>query len=77
MKEVFITTIDNPYNYFTQFKEWFDYDTLMGYNTLQYVARIARLANDLSDEEEMKEIENAIDSIIEWNGKMYKKVYKE
>lgn len=77
MKEVFITTIDNPFNYFTQFKEWLDYDTLMGYNTPQYLARVVKLANDLSDEEEQNEIENAIDSIIEWNGKFYKKVYSD
>lgn len=74
--EVFITTIDNPYNYFTQFKEWLDYDRLMGYFTLEYLGRIAKLADDLSDEEEQIEIESAIDKIIEWNGKFYKKVYK-
>lgn len=74
-KEVFITTRDNPYNYFTQFQEWLNYDRLMGYYTLEYLARIAKLAPDLSDEEEQNEIESAIDSIIEWNGKMYKKVY--
>ncbi len=74
--EVFITTIDNPYNYFTQFKEWLDYDRLMGYFTLEYLARITKLADDLSDEEEQLEIESAIDKIIEWNGKFYKKVYK-
>lgn len=74
--EVFITTIDNPYDYFTQFKEWLDYDRLMGYFTLEYLGRIAKLADDLSDEEEQIEIESAIDKIIEWNGKFYKKVYK-
>ena len=76
MKEVFITTFDNPYNYFTQFKEWLDYDRLMGYYTLEYLGRIVRLASDLSDEQEQREIESAIDSMIEWNGKFYKKVYK-
>lgn len=77
MKEVFITTKDNPFNYFTQFKEWLDYDTLMGYGTPQYLARIAKLSGDLSDEEEQNEIESAIDSIIEWNGEFYQKVYKD
>lgn len=76
-KEVFITTFDNPFDYFTQFKQWLDYDRLKGYYTLEYVARIAKLANDLSDEQEQEEIENAIDAIIEWNGPMYKKIYSE
>lgn len=77
MREVFLTTKDNPFDYFKQFKEWLDYDTLMGYGTPQYLARIAKLSNDLSDEEEQEEIENAIDSIIEWNGEFYQKVYKD
>jgi len=74
-KEVFITTFDNPYNYFTQFKQWLDYDRLMGYYTLEYLGRVVRLAPDLSDEQEQREIESAIDSIILWNGDMYKKIY--
>lgn len=74
-KQVFITTNDNPYDYFTQFKQWLDYDRQMGYFTLEYLARIVRLAPDLSEEEEQIEIESAIDSIIEWNGDVYKKIF--
>ena len=74
-REVFITTSDNPYNYFTQFKQWLDYDRTMGYYTLEYLGRIVKLAPDLSDEDEQLEIEDAINKIIEWNGSMYKKVY--
>jgi hypothetical protein len=74
-KEVFITTIDNPYDYFTQFDEWLNFDRLKGYYTLEYLARLVHTAPDLSDEEERNEIERAIDSIIEWNGKLYKKIY--
>lgn len=74
-KEVFITTIDNPYDYFTQFDEWLNFDRLKGYYTLEYLARLVHTAPDLSDEEERNEIERAIDSIIEWNGKLYKKIH--
>jgi hypothetical protein len=74
-KEVFITTIDNPYDYFKQFDEWLNFDRLKGYYTLEYLARLVHTAPDLSDEEERNEIERAIDSIIEWNGKLYKKIY--
>lgn len=75
INDIFITTFDNPYDYFTQFDEWYEYDHLKGYNTLEYLGRLVRLAPDLSDEEAKLEIENVIDSIIEWNGSMYKKVY--
>lgn len=75
-KDFFITTVDNPYNYFTQFDEWLAYDRLMGYFTLEYIARIARTSPYSSEEDEKLEIDRAIDSIIEWNGGLYKKVYK-
>lgn len=74
-RQVFITTADNPYDYFTQFDEWLAYDRVNGYFTLEYLARIVKDAPDLSDEQENEEIELAIDKIIEWNGEMYKKIY--
>lgn len=74
-KEVFITTVDNPYDYFKQFDEWLNYDRLKGYFTLEYLGRLVHTAPDLSEEDEKLEIERAIDKIIEWNGSMYKKVY--
>lgn len=76
-KDIFITTYDNPFDYFKQFDEWLNYDHLMGYNTLEYLGRIVKSAPDLSEEEDFLETERAIDSIIEWNGPFYKKVYKE
>lgn len=75
-KQVFLTTSDNPYDYFTQFDEWLAFDRLNGYFTLEYLARIVKDAPDLSDEQENEEIESAIDKIIEWNGDIYKKIYK-
>ena len=75
--EVFITTFDNPFDYFTQFKEWYDYDRQMGYYTLEYLGRIAKTSSDLSDEDNEEELESAIDSILEWNGSMYKKIYRQ
>jgi len=75
-KEFFITTTDNPYDYFKQFDEWLAFDRQMGHYTLEYLARIVRDAPDLSEEQENEEIEDAINKIIEWNGPMYKKVYR-
>ena len=77
MKETFLTTVDNPYDPFTQFEEWNAFDTQKGYNTLSYLARITVTSNDLSDEDESQAIEEAIDEIVELNilG-IYKKIYK-
>ncbi len=74
-RQVFLTTSDNPYDYFKQFDEWLAFDRLNGYFTLEYLARIVKDAPDLSDEQENEEIESAIDKIIEWNGDTYKKIY--
>lgn len=63
-KAIALTTIDNPYNPFTHFNEWFLYDVEKGYNSCSYLARIARTSPNLSDEENFAEIERAIDEII-------------
>lgn len=75
MNDVFITTYDNPFDYFKQFNEWLNFDRQMGYFTLEYVGRLAMVAPDMSEETERLELERVIDSILEWNGDMYKKVY--
>ena len=76
MQEVMLTTIDNPFNPFTQFDNWYRFDEEKGYHTCSYLARIAKLADNLSFGEERVEIERAIDEIIQLNPrKIYKKVY--
>ena len=63
--KVMLTTIDNPYDPFEDFKSWFKYDVEHGYNTCGYIARISRTTDQFTDEENAIEIENAIDEIIE------------
>ena len=70
-----LTTIDNPFNPFTQFDDWYLYDEEKGYHTCSYLARIARTSSDLSDVENENEITRAINEIVSFNilG-IYKKV---
>lgn len=78
MDEVMLTTIDNPYNPFTQFDEWFAFDESKGYYTCEYLARIARSSDELSPEDEALAINAAIDEIIELNVLgIYKKVSRK
>ena len=75
MRAVALTTIDNPYDPFEQFNAWYMYDMDKGYSTCSYLDRIARTSNQLSDEENEKEIERAIDEIIRYDFQnIYKKV---
>jgi hypothetical protein len=75
MEPTMITTLDNPYNPFTQFDEWYAFDESKGYHTCSYLARIAKTSNELSERENLIEQEKAIDEIISLNllG-IYKKV---
>lgn len=77
MTKCALTTFDNPYDPFDQFDQWFMYDTDKGYNSCGYLDRIARTSDQLSDEENDKEIERAIDEIIKYDIlNIYKKVKK-
>ena len=59
-----ITTIDNPYDPFDNFKLWYMYDVQQGYNTCAYLARITRTCDQFTDMENAVEIEDAIDEIV-------------
>lgn len=73
-----LTTIDNPYDPFEQFQSWFLFDVEKGYNSCAYLARIARTSDQLSDEENNRIVEDAIDEIIKYDFlNIYKKVKKK
>ena len=77
-KRCALTTIDNPFNPFTEFDKWFVFDEDMGYHTCAYIARITHTSNQMSDEENNAETERAIDEIIRYDFRhIYKKVYAE
>lgn len=69
-----LTTFDNPFNPFDQFVEWFLYDVEKGYDSCGYLARIAKTSDGLSDEENNKEVERAIDEIIKLD---FMNIYKK
>lgn len=77
MAKCALTTVDNPFNPFTQFDQWFRFDSDKGYNSSQYLDRIARTSDQLSEIENDAEIERAIDEIIKYDVlDVYKKVYE-
>ena len=76
-KESFITTTDNPFDFFNDFDNWRQFDEDNNYYTLSYIARIRdTYLESLDSSEEDKIIDQVFDDIIELNlTGNYKKVY--
>ena len=71
-----LTTIDNPFNPFDDFKAWFLFDIEKGYNSCGYLDRIAKIKDNMTEEEVKIETERAIDEIIYHDPlHIYKKIY--
>ena len=62
-----LSTVDNPFNPFEDFIQWYLYDIEKGYNSSGRLARVANLTDDLSEIEKDKAIEKAIDDIIKYD----------
>jgi len=67
MKESMLTTIDNPFDPFTQFDEWNTFDEENGYYTFSLLARIANASSELIEDDQDFAIEEAIDEIVRVN----------
>ena len=67
MAEHMLTTVDNPYDPFTQFDEWYAFDVAAGYNTSAFLARIVKTSTELSEADQSLAIEEAIDEIVREN----------
>lgn len=60
-----ITTIDNPYNPFTDYDNWLNFDIEKGYYTCNKLARLSNITDDMTDKELIEEELRAIDRLIE------------
>ena len=65
MMTVALTTSDNPYNPFTEWDKWYQYDETHGYHSCSVLARVASTSNGLPPSENESIVEQAIDRIVE------------
>ena len=73
-----LTTVDNPFDPFEQFDDWFAFDEQKGYHSCALLDRICCTSSMLSYEQQNRDQEFAIDTIIRLHGNgLYKKVQKE
>lgn len=59
-----LSTVDNPYNPFTHWDEWWAHDIAQGHNTAGLLARIAINSDELSDADQEVANEDAINEIL-------------
>ena len=73
--EYMLTTVDNPFDPFTQWREWLSWDTTAGYHTPGLLARITKTSEELSDADQSLSIQQAIQEIVSENvSGMHRKV---
>jgi hypothetical protein len=75
--EFMLTTVDNPFDPFTQWDEWFAWDQNAGYHTPGFLARVARPSTELSEADQHLAVQQAIDEIVKENVLgLYRKVLR-
>lgn len=62
-----LSTSDNPFDPFTQYKEWWTWDDRQGYHSPSLLARVAITSDELSSTDQELAIDQAIEEIVEEN----------
>lgn len=63
-RRVNITTTDNPFDPFDDYLSWFLFDIEKGYYTSSKLGRLTHLSDEMTEKEELEEVERAIDELI-------------
>lgn len=66
-KGYMLTTLDNPFDPFNDFKAWFSYDCEKGHNTSSRLARIANINPEMTQKEVDDEMDRAMDLIVKYD----------
>jgi len=70
-----LTTVDNPYNPFTQWDLWYNFDEKSGHCSCGYLARVSTLSDGFTEAESQRELNRAIDWIVKNDpSNLYRKV---
>lgn len=68
--ECALTTVDNPYDPFTEWNEWFAWDFNAKYHSPSLLARLLITSSDLSEADQRLDLENVVNKIVieNWYG---------
>ena len=62
-----LSTVDNPFDPFTEFDQWFDYDESQGYHSSSLLARVLVTSEEIPEILQERDNEEAIDEIVKEN----------
>lgn len=62
-----LTTTDNPFDYFNEFEKWNAWDMTHGYNTCSYLARVANITTNLGPVEAIREMNQVVEEAADLN----------
>lgn len=76
-KSMWLTTVDNPYNPFLQWDDWYAFDMMKGYDTCGLIMSYAPCSEEnFTDKENEEQIEYACNRILDYyNDEFYKLVF--
>lgn len=75
MKQYLLTTVDNPYHPIDEYDAWRMFDMDHGYYTEQRLAKVAAISYNLTDLENQRNINSAIDDFIRLDEQnLYKRI---
>lgn len=64
MAVVMLSLASNPFNPFTEFDLWYEFDHKEGFDTAGFLARLAVTSSELPDEVNERAVEDAVDSVL-------------
>lgn len=78
MGNYMVTTIDNPWNPFTQYHEWLSYDISHWYSTDAWIAILSKTSSDLPLQEQEEQIDFGVQRLLELDPYgLHVKVYED
>ena len=78
LKEYMLTTVDNPYNPFTQWDLWYNFDQHAKHYSCEYLDRVSTISEGFTEAESTRELNRAMDWIVKNDPlNIYRKVTKD
>lgn len=71
MNDIMLTTVDNPFNPFTEFERWWKEDLRLGHDCCGLLALNANTSEIFSDEVNQRIINQAMIDIVEFDPSTY------